>query len=307
MIVVLMGVCGCGKTTVGHALAGQLAWPFHDADGFHPPANVAKMAFGIPLTDDDRWPWLDRIAAEMGAINAAGGHAVLACSALKQAYRDRIAKAGDVRFVFLKGDHATIAVATRDAAARVHAGVAAAEPVRHARGADRRARRRHPRRRRHAGRRDPPRLGARHRDAAHEVPQSDGGAAISVATPRRFLGAINTPVFRATTILFPKAEDLEQAYRGEYPHLHYGLHGLPTVVDLQNAIAALEGGHAALAVPSGLTATTFPLLALAKAGDHVLVTDVVYGPTRRFCDNHLRRLGVDVSYYDPLLGRRHRA
>jgi cystathionine beta-lyase len=120
--------------------------------------------------------------------------------------------------------------------------------------------------------------------------------------PKRFLGAVNTPIFRATTILFPKVEDLEQAARGEYPHLHYGLHGLPTVVDLQKAIAALEGGHAAVAVPSGLTATTFPLLALAKAGDHVLVTDVVYGPTRRFCDNHLRRLGVEVSYYDPLLG-----
>src|SRR4030095_7561965 len=86
MIVVLMGVCGCGKTTVGRALAGQLAWPFHDADGFHPPVNVAKMATGTPLTDDDRWPWLDRIAMEMGAIDQTGGSAVLACSALKQAY-----------------------------------------------------------------------------------------------------------------------------------------------------------------------------------------------------------------------------
>ena len=115
MIVVLMGVCGCGKTTVGRALAGQLAWPFHDGDGFHPPGNVAKMAAGTPLTDADRWPWLDRIAAEMGAVDGAGGHAVLACSALKQAYRDRIAKGGDVRFVFLRGDQATIAarLATR--------------------------------------------------------------------------------------------------------------------------------------------------------------------------------------------------
>jgi cysteine-S-conjugate beta-lyase len=120
--------------------------------------------------------------------------------------------------------------------------------------------------------------------------------------PRRFLGAINTPIFRATTMLFSKVEDLEQAARGQYPGLTYGLHGLPTVVDLQNAIATLEGGHAALAVPSGLTATTFPLLALAKSGDHVLVTDVVYGPTRRFCENHLRRIGVEVSYYDPLIG-----
>jgi cystathionine beta-lyase len=120
--------------------------------------------------------------------------------------------------------------------------------------------------------------------------------------PRKYMGAVNTPVFRATTMLFPRMDDLEQAARGEYPGLSYGLHGLPTVTDLQQAIAALEGGHAALAVPSGLAATTFPLLALCRAGDHVLVTDVVYGPTRRFCENHLRRLGVDVSYYDPQAG-----
>jgi cystathionine beta-lyase len=119
--------------------------------------------------------------------------------------------------------------------------------------------------------------------------------------PRRFLGAVNTPVFRATTILFRDVAELEQAARGQFPGLSYGLHGLPTVADLQAAIAALEGGHAALAVPSGLTATTFPLLALAQPGDHVLVTDVVYGPTRRFCENHLKRLGVEVSYYDPLI------
>jgi cystathionine beta-lyase len=120
--------------------------------------------------------------------------------------------------------------------------------------------------------------------------------------PRRFLGAVNTPVFRATTMLFESVADLERAARGAYPGIGYGLHGLPTVTDLQAAIAALEGGHAALAVPSGLTATTFPLLALARPGDHVLVTDVVYGPTRRFCENHLKRLGVEVGYYDPLLG-----
>ena len=120
--------------------------------------------------------------------------------------------------------------------------------------------------------------------------------------PRRFLGAVNTPVFRASTILFRTVAELEQAVRGEFPDIAYGLHGLPTVGDLARALACLEGGHAALIVPSGLAATTFPLLALAKPGDHVLVTDAVYGPTRRFCDNHLRRLGIDVSYYDPLLG-----
>jgi cystathionine beta-lyase len=121
-------------------------------------------------------------------------------------------------------------------------------------------------------------------------------------SPRKWLGAVNTPVFRASTILFPTVADLEAAALGEYPGLTYGLHGLPSVTDLQAAIAELEGGYAALAVPSGLTATTLPLLALTKPGDHVLVTDAVYGPTRRFCDLHLKRLGVEVSYYDPLLG-----
>lgn len=120
--------------------------------------------------------------------------------------------------------------------------------------------------------------------------------------PQRFLGAVNTPVFRASTILFRTVAELEQAARGEYDGLAYGLHGVPTVTDLQAAVAEIEGGHAALAVPSGLTATTLPLLALARAGDHVLVTDAVYGPTRRFCNNHLTRYGVEVGYYDPLAG-----
>ncbi len=117
MIVVLMGVCGSGKTRVGRALAESLAWPFYDADDYHPPANVAKMTAGVPLTDDDRWPWLDRIVEELAhagandgnAVLACDGNAVLACSALRQIYRDRIARAGNVRFVFLKGDLATIA------------------------------------------------------------------------------------------------------------------------------------------------------------------------------------------------------
>jgi cystathionine beta-lyase len=102
-------------------------------------------------------------------------------------------------------------------------------------------------------------------------------------------------------MLFSTVSDMEKAARNEFDGIGYGLHGLPTVTDLQDAVAAIEGAHAALAVPSGLTATTLPLLALAKAGDHVLVTDAVYGPTRRFCDNHLTRFGVEVSYYDPLI------
>ena len=109
MILVVMGVSGSGKSTVGEALANALNWPFLDADDFHPQGNVDKMARGEPLGDDDRWPWLDRIAAELAAILACGGHAVLACSALKAAYRDRLARAGDVRFVHLHGDYETIA------------------------------------------------------------------------------------------------------------------------------------------------------------------------------------------------------
>jgi len=109
LIIVVMGVSGCGKTTVGRMLGEALGWPFFDADDFHPEANVAKMRAGIPLTDDDRWPWLDRLVAEMGAIDHRGDHAVLGCSALRQAYRDRLARAGDVRFVYLKGDRDTIA------------------------------------------------------------------------------------------------------------------------------------------------------------------------------------------------------
>jgi gluconokinase len=104
-----MGVSGCGKSTVGQALAHAVGCRFLDADDYHPPGNVAKMASGVPLVDDDRWPWLDAIAAELARILAGGENAVLACSALKEAYRQRLKRAGDVRIVYLKGDQATIA------------------------------------------------------------------------------------------------------------------------------------------------------------------------------------------------------
>ena len=115
MIVVLMGVSGSGKSTIGAALAAALGWTLIDADDLHPPQNVAKMRAGIPLTDDDRWPWLDHVVDELRRITAGGTNVVLACSALKQRYRDRLAQAGDVRFVHLRGDPKTIAarLATR--------------------------------------------------------------------------------------------------------------------------------------------------------------------------------------------------
>lgn len=120
--------------------------------------------------------------------------------------------------------------------------------------------------------------------------------------PAKHLGAVNTPVYRASTMVFPTLADLEASAAGTYEGIGYGLHGLPTVTDLQAALAALEGGARGFAVPSGLTATTLPLLALAKAGDRVLVTDSVYGPTRRFAINTLVRYGVEVAFYDPLAG-----
>jgi len=108
VIALVMGVSGSGKTTVGQALARKLGWRFVEGDDLHPPANVAKMHSGVPLTDADRWPWFDRIVADMRRINAAGENAVIACSALKAAYRDRLAQGGDMRVVYLKGDAASI-------------------------------------------------------------------------------------------------------------------------------------------------------------------------------------------------------
>lgn len=104
MIVVVMGVSGAGKTTVGRALSESLGWEFLDADEFHPPENVAKMAAGTPLDDTDRWPWLGRLNAELLTRDAAGRGAVLACSALKEAYRVKLmAGVAAARLVHLRG------------------------------------------------------------------------------------------------------------------------------------------------------------------------------------------------------------
>ena len=104
MILVLMGVSGCGKTTVGEILGEQLGWQFNDADDFHPPSNVAKMRAGHALTDEDRWPWLNRLNALLRASELGGKDTILACSALRQVYRDRLEQGcKDVRWFFLKG------------------------------------------------------------------------------------------------------------------------------------------------------------------------------------------------------------
>jgi carbohydrate kinase (thermoresistant glucokinase family) len=107
-IVLVLGVAGSGKTTVGAMLAGRLGWQYADADDFHPVANVEKMAAGHPLTDEDRWPWLNAMAAWIDVQIAAGHPAVVSCSALKVAYRD-VLRRPEVQMVYLKGSPDLIA------------------------------------------------------------------------------------------------------------------------------------------------------------------------------------------------------
>jgi gluconokinase len=109
MIVIVMGVVGAGKTTVGRLLAEQLGWKFADGDDFHPASNVEKIRRGIPLTDDDRLPWLQRLRAAILTWIQEGQSAVLACSALKRSYRQQLEAAPEVRFVYLKGTASLIA------------------------------------------------------------------------------------------------------------------------------------------------------------------------------------------------------
>jgi len=108
VIVVIYGVSGAGKTTVGKLLAEELGWRFVEADDFHPRANIDKMRRGIPMTDEDRWPWLERLREQIKKCIEAHRNAVLACSALKCAYRERLRVSDEVKFVFLRGDYALI-------------------------------------------------------------------------------------------------------------------------------------------------------------------------------------------------------
>jgi gluconokinase len=105
MIIIIMGVSGCGKTTVGQQLADRLGWPFFDGDDFHPPANIDKMSRGLPLNDEDRSDWLAAIADRMRQLIAGKQSGVFACSALKQKYRDQLSIDPTVRFVYLQGSY----------------------------------------------------------------------------------------------------------------------------------------------------------------------------------------------------------
>ena len=108
MIIIIFGVSGAGKTTVSNLLARELGWSFLEADDFHPSANIEKMRNGHPLTDEDRWPWLDCLRKQIKQFLSAGENAVLACSALKRAYRDGLRVSDEVKFVFLRGDYALV-------------------------------------------------------------------------------------------------------------------------------------------------------------------------------------------------------
>jgi len=108
VIVIVFGVSGAGKTTIGKLLAQKLGWRFYEADDFHSQANINKMRRGIPLTDADRWPWLESLRQLIERSLEASENAVLACSALKRAYRERLRVSDEVKFVFLRGDYALI-------------------------------------------------------------------------------------------------------------------------------------------------------------------------------------------------------
>lgn len=120
--------------------------------------------------------------------------------------------------------------------------------------------------------------------------------------PARYSGMVNTPVFRTSTVIFPDRATYEARGGDDYKKVRYGLNGTPTTFAFEEAVARMEGGHAAVALPSGLAAIAVALWAYLKTGDHLLVPDPVYGPTRTFCDRRLKPNGIEVEYYDPLVG-----
>jgi cystathionine beta-lyase len=120
--------------------------------------------------------------------------------------------------------------------------------------------------------------------------------------PARYQGMVNTPVFRTSTVIFPDRATYEARGGDNFKRVRYGLYGTPTTFALEEAVAQMEGGHAAVALPSGLAAIAVALCAFLKTGDHVLLPDSVYAPTRNFCDRRLQPNGIEIEYYDPLIG-----
>lgn len=120
--------------------------------------------------------------------------------------------------------------------------------------------------------------------------------------PEKNHGIINPPVYHASTVLFPTLDALEDRKNGKKKKVIYGLAGTPTQFELEEAVSTLEGGYDAALFPSGLAAIAAAILAFVGTGDHVLMLDSVYGPTRGFCDYWLKKFGIETTYYDPLIG-----
>lgn len=120
--------------------------------------------------------------------------------------------------------------------------------------------------------------------------------------PERQFGAVNPPIVRASTIVFPTVADMEKVKATPWDSVYYGRHGTPTTFAFEEAVAALEGGYRAIACSSGLAAINIALTAFLSEGDHLLVTDSAYDPTRRNCEVWLKRLGIEATFYDPRIG-----
>ncbi|HLI19903.1 MAG TPA: cystathionine beta-lyase, partial [Stellaceae bacterium] len=120
--------------------------------------------------------------------------------------------------------------------------------------------------------------------------------------PEKNFGVVNPPVYHASTILYPTVEQYEASGRNRYNQITYGRHGTPTSFAFEEAVAAIEGGHRAVAFCSGAAACFASILAFVKAGDHILMVDSVYGPVRAFASGFLKRFGVETTFYDPLIG-----
>lgn len=121
--------------------------------------------------------------------------------------------------------------------------------------------------------------------------------------PDAHLGVVSLPVYHASTILFKNLDDYEAGEKGQYPHSTYGRFGTPTTQALEEAVASLEGADHCITTASGMAAIVSALYSFLNNGDHLLITDSVYGPCRRFCDQELKRFGVEVTYYDPHAGK----
>ena len=120
--------------------------------------------------------------------------------------------------------------------------------------------------------------------------------------PQANFGIVNPPVYHASTILFPTVAALEDMTKDKIGNITYGRFGTPTTFALEAAVASLEGADHAIAMPSGLAAVAGALLSFLRTGDHLLMTDSVYGPVRSLCDTTLKGLGIETTYYDPLIG-----